>query len=261
MQTKICNKCRKEFPATTEYFHRDNHNKDGLFNTCKECRKTEKKNYMANNKEKIKQSSKEYYKANKLAIKEKSHQRYLKNKGKLIAQSMAYRKSHPEYYKHQKIYAEENKDKIKARIKKWYLANEDRCKAARKNYYKSHKGTLNAEMREHYQEHKLYYDLKTLKRRAKGKNILSDLTKSQWEECLKFFDYKDAYTGLPMQVISKDHIIPLSKGGAFTKNNIIPCDNCINASKNNEDMETWYRKQPFFSKERLKKINEWRNSK
>lgn len=37
MDTKTCSKCGDEFPATTEYWHRDNRSKDGLLGHCKTC--------------------------------------------------------------------------------------------------------------------------------------------------------------------------------------------------------------------------------
>jgi hypothetical protein len=37
LTTKICIKCKREFPKTLEYFIRDNHRPDGLTGRCKEC--------------------------------------------------------------------------------------------------------------------------------------------------------------------------------------------------------------------------------
>jgi len=37
-ETKKCSKCGKELPATVEYFWRNSHNSDGLFNDCRQCR-------------------------------------------------------------------------------------------------------------------------------------------------------------------------------------------------------------------------------
>ena len=39
--TKICTKCKRELPATTEFFHRSRGFKDGLKYKCKECRSKE----------------------------------------------------------------------------------------------------------------------------------------------------------------------------------------------------------------------------
>lgn len=39
METKrVCSKCRRELPATTEYFHKNKYGKQGLQSVCKECR-------------------------------------------------------------------------------------------------------------------------------------------------------------------------------------------------------------------------------
>lgn len=43
MDTKRCNKCGRNLPATTEYFHRTKSIKNGLRNPCRECRKGEGK--------------------------------------------------------------------------------------------------------------------------------------------------------------------------------------------------------------------------
>jgi hypothetical protein len=92
---------------------------------------------------------------------------------------------------------------------------------------------------------------------AREKKVISTFTKSEWVECLEFFNYKDAYTGLPMEKVTQDHVSPVSKGGAYVKQNIVPCEANINSSKNNSDMEVWYKLQPFYSEERLKRIYKW----
>lgn len=52
METKICTKCKQEYPATSEYFYNNNRNKDKLHNWCKKCCKEYDLN-RSKNKEKI----------------------------------------------------------------------------------------------------------------------------------------------------------------------------------------------------------------
>ena len=114
-------------------------------------------------------------------------------------------------------------------------------------YQRKYKRTQGKEMTRHY----------TTRRRTRQKNLLATLTIEEWRQCLEYFDYKDAYTGLPMKVISKDHVVPLSKGGGYTRPNIVPCENSVNNAKNDADFFEWYSAQPFFSEKRLKKILRW----
>jgi 5-methylcytosine-specific restriction endonuclease McrA len=51
-----------------------------------------------------------------------------------------------------------------------------------------------------------------------------------------------------------DHVDPIDNGGPHDIGNILPaCTDC-NSSKRANDMETWYRSQPFFSELRLHRI-------
>lgn len=40
---KVCGKCEKKLPATTEYYHKDKQGKHGLHSQCKECRLEQRK--------------------------------------------------------------------------------------------------------------------------------------------------------------------------------------------------------------------------
>ena len=60
METKICIDCKKELPATSEYFGKHKTRKDGLRNQCKECKKKYSDKY-----------NKQYYKDNAEVAKKK----------------------------------------------------------------------------------------------------------------------------------------------------------------------------------------------
>ena len=85
------------------------------------------------------------------------------------------------------------------------------------------------------------------------------LTNVEWQENLEYFDHSCAYCG-SKENITKDHIIPLTKGGTTSKSNMIPACNSCNTSKLNHDFENWYKKQSFFTDERFNKIMNLINS-
>jgi 5-methylcytosine-specific restriction endonuclease McrA len=67
------------------------------------------------------------------------------------------------------------------------------------------------------------------------------------------FDNSCAYCGSTAHLIV-EHFIPRAKGGPHTLGNIVPaCQRC-NVSKRDHDPEDWYRKQPFYTKARWRKI-------
>ena len=87
----------------------------------------------------------------------------------------------------------------------------------------------------------------------------SGVTKEQWFEMMVFFDWKDAYSGEKLTDKNRtiDHIMPLVNGGLNEIWNCIPATKSNNSSKGAKDMLEWYKKQSFFSEERLNKIYEW----
>ena len=65
--------------------------------------------------------------------------------------------------------------------------------------------------------------------------------------------YCGSFEGLNIQM---EHVVPRSKGGAHCMANIVPACHKCNKSKYNYPMEKWYKKQPFYTKERFNKIKE-----
>lgn len=53
--TKACPKCRKVFPATTEYFVQNRTKRDGLGTYCRSCSRTYKREWARNRTEKLRQ--------------------------------------------------------------------------------------------------------------------------------------------------------------------------------------------------------------
>ena len=136
-----------------------------------------------------------------------------------------------------KQYRENNKDKIKEYQKEY-----------QKEYRQSEKGKLSAFNSSN-------------KRRLREKNQGNGLTKEQWLEMMKFFNWTCAYSGECIGGNSKkrsiDHIIPLSKCGENEVWNCVPMLRSLNSSKRDKDMLSWYKEQSFYNKWRLNKIQKW----
>ena len=54
-----------------------------------------------------------------------------------------------------------------------------------------------------------------------------------------------------------DHVIPKSKGGTHSEDNLInACQQC-NVQKSDKSWLTWYQSKPFYCEDRLSVIQEW----
>lgn len=235
---KYCTRCGKYYPATTDNFYKSKVSKDGLYHYCKVCSRKSSREFYGKDekiKERVKGQSKRWQEENAERYKEKRKEWCKKNPESL-------KKSKKKYF--QEWYSEEENKKIHSkRASEWSKENRDKKNKVQLKYLKTEKGK-NME-----------------RRRAQKRRTLSlgggSYTTKQWEKCINFFCGLDAYTGLEMDVVSVDHIIPVTKGGTSYIWNLVPCEKLINSSKSNNDFESWYRNQLFFTEERLNKIYEW----
>jgi 5-methylcytosine-specific restriction endonuclease McrA len=160
-----------------------------------------------------------------------------------------------------KQYHNDNKDKIAEQKKQWYKDNKDKIAEYKKQWYKDNKDKILEQQKQYRatpQGQTSAFNGRC-RRRTKEQNQGNGITKEQWLECMKFFNWKCAYSG---QVLSKDtrsldHIIPLNNGGKHEIWNLVPMYKPYNSSKHDKDMEEWYKQQDFYSEERLQKIYEW----
>lgn len=58
---RCCTACNKEFPLTSQYFHRDKKSKDGLMTQCKTCRRAKKKQWADAHRDHINAYMADYY--------------------------------------------------------------------------------------------------------------------------------------------------------------------------------------------------------
>jgi len=72
------------------------------------------------------------------------------------------------------------------------------------------------------------------KRRANRREFINTLTLDEWLDILKEYDYKCTYCGCEFDennMPTKEHIIPISKGGDNVKENIVPACRSCNSKK------------------------------
>ena len=103
--------------------------------------------------------------------------------------------------------------------------NRDRMNTYNAKYKKTPGGS--AANRRHTQRH-----------RAVVGGLPSTLTENEWQDTLDFWFHQCAYCGSE-EKLTQDHTIPSSKGGGYTKENIVPACGSCNSSKHNRSLRDW----------------------
>ena len=144
-----------------------------------------------------------------------------------------------------KQWREENKEHRQEYQRQWRAKNKEHCNEYNKqwreenpDYYRlwlannpkyqtGRKRGRAAYYREYRRQNPRKVALYSATKRSRAKGLMADLTEEQWEVIKNVFKQKCVYCGKRTRRLTKDHVIPLSKGGALTLTNIVPaCQSC-----------------------------------
>ena len=176
-----------------------------------------------------KEYSKEYYKKhymeNITKLKEYKRKWYLYNRDRILED--------------RKIYQEKNKGKISKRNKEYYIKNKDKILEQVDKWQKNNPGMLKRNLNKYRktEKGKAADQRAKSKRRAREEEMINTLTAQEWIDILKEYKFRCAYCGKEFNLFDKetrDHVIPISKGGDNTKENVVPACNKCNAKKSNK---------------------------
>lgn len=232
METKVCSKCGEEKELSVEFWHVRNASKDGFSYVCKQCASTHRKEHYYNKVNGLipeKPIPRDGYKyCSKCEVeKELSSEYFYRKRDSKDGYSPECKECRKLV---QKTYRKNNQDKIKE-----YNYKYDRSEIGRKNKRNN-----------------------VLRRRARKKEADDTLTTDEISHNINYFNNTCAYCGNSFSEdtsMNLDHILPIAKRGGTTKENIIPsCARC-NQSKGAKYLGHWYIHQPFYSLDRLVKIN------
>ncbi|WP_040166118.1 HNH endonuclease [Microbacterium gorillae] len=70
----------------------------------------------------------------------------------------------------------------------------------------------------------------------------SDLTEAEWFRILDAWQ-RCAYCGADGVALQKDCVLPISRGGRYTLENVVPACRSCNASKCNDEVTGWMRRK------------------
>lgn len=214
---KVCIKCNQSLELNSANYYKRKCSKDGYRNDCKDCVKKRRKEYRNNNKELISEQHAKWRGRNKEYIQRKGELYYRENKEKILKKVKSYYRENTEkVMKTKKLYLENNKVVIAERKRKW----------ARNNKEKIYEYGLKRRSRKHFVQFE-----------GVARRKLLDRDNWTCRQCgVKVHDrseggIKKSYLWNDEFKAHIDHIIPLSKGGDSTLENLqVLCRTC-NLSK------------------------------
>lgn len=197
-----------------------------------------------------KQRDREYYLANAEKRKEKARAYYEANKNRVAENSKKYREENAEAIKAQKAkYAKENSERLTAKTAQWAKNNPERRKEQMANYRDTHRQELRDASNARYRRlmetdpesvrkqrrdyaktpkgRAIYYSAQNLRRRGVPytEEAIAWIASIDWST--------ELCTYCPSLATEIDHILPITKGGDGSRENLTPCCRSCNASKGN----------------------------
>lgn len=200
---KTCYICKKALPATPEYFTRDKTRSDGLHPYCKACRnakRTERRRENPRLAQKARERARRWFYENREQARRKRKAQYWGNPQKAIDDVRRWREENPERY---------------------------RESSARHKY-------------RHYRQNREKYNTYVRNRRARLRNAEGTHTASDIQRMYDEQDGKCHYCGSSLvDGFHVDHVIPISRGGSNSPENLVlTCPTC-NLSKNDRLPDEW----------------------
>ena len=159
---------------------------------------------------------------------------------RLARQNLAnkrYRATHPH-----RPYKCRPREQVVAARRRFYFKNRQRVLAKQAFYYARNRERILSENRKRYATEVTYRAKLQLSGHQRRKFLReSDLSLAQWLAVYRFYEGNCVYCGRAANTM--DHILPLSRGGTHTVDNVTPACKSCNSRKRTRTPTEWYRAQ------------------
>lgn len=168
-------------------FYKNRVSRDGLTASCKTCINTRSRARYLVNREAILATCKQYYETHKEQAAAWGRARHAANREQILLKVAAWQAAHPE--------------RVAATKRRWVAAHREQARSVAK----------------HAQQ----------RRRADKRNSGGSFTAAQWSAKLSYYNNHCAYCLRLSDKLTMDHMVPLSRGGEHSDENIVPaCGSC-----------------------------------
>ena len=186
--------------------------------------------------------------------------RHLKPNGiqKAREREKAWRNANPEKTREsRRRWRAANYEAVHEAVLRWQRENKEKTREKSRRYYEQNALQVRKRVRRYQQANPdICNEAKRRRRsliRSGRQRALLPLSAKQISLRFGLFSFGCAYCGCT-DGLTVDHVTALTKGGLDEAANVIPACRPCNSSKRNCNVEEWYRRQPFFTEARWRKI-------
>lgn len=220
---KQCSKCGAWKPRTADHFHRHAASRDGLRPECKECARQRTLSYYQRNSERLREASREWRASNR-----ERHRAY----------SRQWEADHPEQVREQaRRWVQKNPERRRAAVKRYNDAHKEekasynREWGQRTGYWRRYRAENADRVRETFRRWCLRNPEKVRAARQRRRELEragGRFTGGEWRALCDWFGGICLACGAS-DLLTADHVVPLSRGGSNHISNIQPlCRDCNN---------------------------------
>lgn len=217
---RTCRVCGVAKPASAEFFYVHG---PRMRAECKDCFKQLKNARYASNPEWAREVARvSYHKVDGAAAKRRARSR---DSERYEAIAARYEAGHAEERHAERVARHAaNFERDREASRDWYYANYDRARETTDRWAREHPDEARAAIE-----------------RARAKRLAApgDITPAQWGALRRQFRGHCAYCGQPGRNFEMDHVVPLSRGGTHTSDNVVPACFACNRSKGRKLVNEW----------------------
>jgi hypothetical protein len=211
------------------------------------------------NQEKVLANRKAYESANSEHLAKYRQRYYAENRDRILAQQRNCYAANSEQRRHYRL---KNAAKRRRQCAEWYQQNLQHVRA----YYQQNKEKFRAYEREYAKKRPEVSRAKSRRyqsiKRAAYRRALLPLTSAAEDARRALWRNRCAFCGVDAKHprnagrdrLTVEHVLALTKHGLDEASNIMPACHSCNCSKRNAPVESWYRRQLFFTEPRWRKI-------